>query len=169
MDERPASNLSGAVTSYTHSNGKIGVLVEVTCNSDFVARSDEFKELLHELALQIAAASPTFIRKEDIPAEQAERQQNTAEVCLYDQPFIKDNSVTILQLITGYAAKLGENLNVTRFARFGFGDPDAIVASSNGHGPQPTGDDLSGVPVRTPRPPKAGGSSAAAKMGTEPG
>ena len=71
MEQRP-SNLSGAVTSYTHSNGKIGVLVEVTCNSDFAARSDEFKELMHELALQIAAASPKFIRKEDIPGNAGE-------------------------------------------------------------------------------------------------
>jgi hypothetical protein len=102
-----------------------------------------------------------------IPAEQTERQPNPVEFCLYDQPFIKDNSVTISQLIIGYAAKLGENVNVTRFARFSFGDPDVTFAYSNGHDEQPLGGDLSGITARIPRPPKAGSGSAAAKLETE--
>lgn len=151
MEKRSVPAMSGAVTSYTHSNGKIGVLVEVTCHSEFVARSDEFRELIRDLALQIAAASPKYIRKEDVPAEQAEQQNNTSdaatgiethfeEVCPYHQPFIKDNSITISQLIIGYAAKLCENISVTRFARFAFGEPGVIVASSRGDEQQPGGD-----------------------------
>src|ERR1700694_903041 len=146
MQKRSASKPSGAVTSYTHTDGKIGVLLEVTCNSDFVARSDEFRALIHELALQIAATSPKFIRKEDVPVEVAKQYEISdpyfSEVCLYEQPFIKDNSVTVSQLIVGYSAQLRENIRVIRFALFKFGDPDTTVASAvapDEDGQQPSG------------------------------
>jgi len=152
----------GAVESYIHAGGKIGVMVEINCESDFVARTDDFKELTHDIAMHIAAVDPKFIRKEDVTPEAYEREKDIfraqaaatgkpanvvekivegkmskfyEEVCLYEQPFIKENSVSIGQLIAQKIGKLGENISVKRFARFKVGDPNMSIAVSNP--PQP--------------------------------
>jgi len=127
----------GSVASYIHAGGKIGVLVEVNCESDFVARTDDFKELVHDIAMHIAASDPKFVRKEDVTPEAYEREKDIyrsqaaatgkppqvvekivegkmskfyEEVCLYEQPFIKDQTISIAQLIATKIGKLGENL-----------------------------------------------------------
>jgi elongation factor Ts len=147
----------GAVTSYIHAGGKIGVLVEVNCESDFVARTDDFKELAHDIAMHIAASDPKYVRKEDVteadfnrekeiyldqaiksgkPAHIAEKmvagkmEKFYEEVCLLEQPFIKDQTVSISQLIASKIGKLGENISVRRFARFKVGEATATVAST---------------------------------------
>jgi elongation factor Ts len=145
----------GSVVSYIHAGGKIGVLVEVNCESDFVARTDDFKELVHDVAMHIAATDPKFVRKEDVTPESFEREKDIyrtqaaatgkpaqvvekivegkmgkfyEEVCLYEQPFIKDQTVTISQLIASKIGKLGENIAVRRFARFKVGDAGETIA-----------------------------------------
>ena len=145
----------GAVESYIHAGGKIGVLVEVNCESDFVARTEDFKELIHDISMHIAASDPKYIRKEDVTAADFAREkeiyvahaiasgkpQNIAEkmvagkmekfyeeVCLYEQPFIKDQTVSISQLIATKIGKLGENIAVRRFARFKVGEAGATIA-----------------------------------------
>jgi elongation factor Ts len=156
------------------------VIVEVTCRSDFTARSEEFKELIHNIALQIAATSPKFIKEEDIPAQARDQQADipdsgsdlkarSAELCLYGQPFIKDNSITISQLIIGYAVKLREDITVTRFARFSFGDPAITVAETDSHGQQPGGGDPDGVIARPPKSPKKGSGAVHADSDSESG
>jgi elongation factor Ts len=145
----------GSVESYIHAGGKIGVLVEVNCESDFVARTPDFRELIHDLAMHIAASDPKFIRKEDVTPEAYEKEKdiyraqaaNTGkpanviekiiegkmskfyeEVCLYEQPFIKEQNISVGQLIAAKIGKLGENISVRRFARFKVGDPGATIA-----------------------------------------
>ena len=145
----------GSVTSYIHAGGKIGVLVEVNCESDFVARTDDFKELGHDIAMHIAASDPKFIRKEDVTPEAFEREKDIfraqaaatgkppqvvekivegkmgkfyEEVCLLEQPFIKDQTMSIMQLVAAKIGKLGENISVRRFARFKVGDTGATIA-----------------------------------------
>ena len=139
----------GLVSSYIHPGAQLGVLVEVDCESDFVARTDDFKQLAHDLAMQVAAADPKYLRREDIPAKVLEQEKeiqkarvmaegkpaNVAEkivegrlskfyeeVCLYDQQFIKDGTMTVGQLVASVIAKTGENINVARFQRFKIGD-----------------------------------------------
>jgi elongation factor Ts len=139
----------GVIGSYIHPGAQLGVLIEVNCESDFVARTDDFQELVKDLAMQVAAADPQFVRREDVTeaALAAEREIQRArainegkpekmadkivegrmnkyfeEVCLYEQPFIKDNSTTIAEVIKSKIAKLGENISVSRFARFKVGD-----------------------------------------------
>ena len=148
----------GSVASYIHAGGKIGVLVEVNCESDFVARTEDFKELVHDIAMHIAASDPRYVRKEDVtpedfarekdiylakaiasgkPANIAEKMVNGMmekfyeEVCLLEQPFIKDQTISISQLIAAKVGKLGENIAVRRFARFKVGDATATVAFAN--------------------------------------
>src|SRR5215470_18102976 len=145
----------GAVESYIHAGGKIGVLVEVNCESDFVARTEDFKELTHDIAMHIAASDPKYVRKEDVteadfnrekeiyldqamksgkPAHIAEKmvagkmEKFYEEVCLLEQPFIKDQTISISQLIATKIGKLGENIAVRRFARFKVGEATATVA-----------------------------------------
>ncbi|MGA2235796.1 MAG: translation elongation factor Ts [Terriglobales bacterium] len=145
----------GSVASYIHAGGKIGVLVEVNCESDFVARTEDFKELVHDIAMHIAASDPKFVRKEDVTPEAFEREKDIyraqaaatgkpapvvekivagkmekfyEEVCLLEQPFIKDQTINIAQLIAAKVGKLGENIAVRRFARFKVGDATATVA-----------------------------------------
>ncbi len=145
----------GSVASYIHAGGKIGVLVEVNCESDFVARTDDFKDLVHDIAMHIAASDPKFIRREDVTPEAYEREKEICreqakatgkpenviekivegkmgkfyeEVCLYDQPFIKEQTITVAQLIASKVGKLGENLSVRRFARFKVGDVGESIA-----------------------------------------
>jgi elongation factor Ts len=145
----------GSVASYIHAGGKIGVLVEVNCESDFVARTDDFKELIHDVAMHIAASDPKFVRKEDVTREAYAREKeiflaqavasgkppNIAEkmvtgkmekfyeeVCLLEQPFIKDQTISVGQLIAMKIVKLGENIAVRRFARFKVGETGMTVA-----------------------------------------
>jgi elongation factor Ts len=145
------------VASYIHAGGKIGVLVEVNCESDFVARTDDFKALVHDIAMHIAATDPRFVRKEDVTPEAFEKEKEIyraqaaqtgkpapviekivegkmgkfyEEVCLYEQPFIKDQTMTVSQLIASLIGKLGENISVRRFARFKVGDVSETVAVS---------------------------------------
>lgn len=139
----------GLVGSYVHIGGKIGVLVEVNCETDFVARNEEFQQLVKDIAMQIAWADPKFIRKEDITEEALANQYKLfreeaaasgaseellrhtvegkmakfyAEKCLYEQPFIKDPNVTVGELITSKIAKIKENIKVSRFVRFKIGE-----------------------------------------------
>ena len=139
----------GAVGSYIHGGGKIGVLVEVNCETDFVARTDEFQELVRDIAMHIAAAEPRFVRREEVTADVLEREREIfreqalasgkpadvvekivdgkmekyyAEFVLLEQPFVKDPDKTIGQLITEKVAKIGENIQVRRFVRFKLGE-----------------------------------------------
>lgn len=143
------STSEGLIGSYIHLGGKIGVLVELNCESDFVARTDDFQNLLKELALQVAAANPTYVRREDIPADVIERERSIykaqmensgkpanvidkivdgklgsfyEQVCLIDQPSIRDPKTTVTQMIQAAIAKLGENVSVARFVRFKVGE-----------------------------------------------
>ncbi|PSH03224.1 MAG: translation elongation factor Ts [Acidobacteria bacterium] len=145
----------GVVTSYIHAGGKIGVLLEVNCESDFVARTAEFQELVHDIAMHIAAVDPRYVRKEDVTAADLEKEKDIyraqaaatgkpapviekivegkmgkfyEEVCLLEQPFIKEQSVSISQLIAAVIGKLGENISVRRFARFKVGEPTETIA-----------------------------------------
>jgi len=143
------STKQGTVGSYIHMGGKIGVLGEVNCESDFVARTDDFQTLVREIAMQIAAADPRYIRREDVPAAELEQERAIfraqfegsgkppqvvekivegkltsffERTVLLDQPSIRDGAVTIAQFIAQTVAKLGENITVSRFARFKLGE-----------------------------------------------
>jgi len=147
----------GSVASYIHAGGKIGVLVEVNCESDFVARTDDFKGLLTDIAMHIAAVDPRYVRKEDVTPADMDREKEVyraqaaatgkppavvekivegklgkfyEEFCLLQQPFIKEPTVTIEELIKQKISKLGENISVSRFARFKVGDPNWTVAQT---------------------------------------
>jgi elongation factor Ts len=147
----------GSVASYIHAGGKIGVLVEVNCESDFVARTDDFKDLIKDIAMHIAAADPKFVRREDVTPEAYEREKEIyraqaastgkpapvvekivegkmakfyEEVCLLDQPFVKEPGISVQQLIASKVGKLGENISVRRFARFKVGDAGETIAIS---------------------------------------
>jgi elongation factor Ts len=110
----------GVIEAYVHPGGRIGVLVEVNCETDFVARTDEFKELAHNLALQIAAMCPQFISPEDI-AQETETDEDAKTNCLLLQPYIKDPEKTVQDIVTETIAKVGENIKVRRFIRFELG------------------------------------------------
>jgi len=139
----------GVVGSYIHAGGKIGVLVEVNCETDFVARTDEFQELVRDIAMHIAAADPRFVRREEVTAgvldrERAVQREKTlaegkpekvvdkivegrmekffAEQVLLEQPFVKDPDKTVGDLVTAKVAKIGENIQVRRFSRFKLGE-----------------------------------------------
>ena len=151
----------GQVASYIHAGGKIGVLLELNCESDFVARTEDFQELLRDIAMHIAAVDPRFVSREDVTPADLEREKDVyraqaaatgkpaniiekmlegklakfyEEFCLLDQPFIKEASQTIGQLIASKVAKLGENISVRRFARFKVGAPDWTVAQTKAAG-----------------------------------
>ncbi len=117
----------GLVESYVHTGGKIGVLVEINCETDFVARCDDFKALARDLAMQIAAATPAYLQREDIPADVVSAKQGNGfeefckEACLLEQPFIKDAALSIRDRVTQVIAKVGENIVVRRFIRFQLG------------------------------------------------
>jgi elongation factor Ts len=143
----------GAVVSYVHANGRIGVLLEVNCETDFVARNEDFVSFTKDVAMQIAAMAPQFVRKEEVPADQVEAEKAVLiakakedpkmagkpdamlakitegqvtkwmkEICLLDQPFVKDDSKTIDQLLQALIAKIGENIKIRRFVRFELGE-----------------------------------------------
>jgi elongation factor Ts len=114
--ERVASQ--GLIEAYIHPGGRLGALVEVNCETDFVAHTDEFKALAHDLTLQVAAAAPQFISAEEIPKGE---NLNPKEVCLLEQSFIKDESKTLGEVIAETVAKLGERVSVRRFSRFELG------------------------------------------------
>ncbi len=117
--KKERSTSQGLVETYVHTGGRIGAMVEVNCETDFVARTDEFKELAHHLAMQVAAASPQFISGEAVPeGVDADHQ----EACLLLQPYIKDPGKTVQDIITETIAKVGENIKVSRFARFELGE-----------------------------------------------
>jgi elongation factor Ts len=142
----------GIVGTYVHAGSKLGVLVEVNCESDFVARTDDFQDLVHDIAMHIAATDPRFISKEDVDEDalnkerEVQRERALAdgkpeqivdkivegrmkkyyeEVCLLEQPFVKDNASTVGEMITQTVSKLGENIVVSRMARFKVGEADA--------------------------------------------
>ena len=108
----------GLVEAYIHPGGRLGVLVELNCETDFVAHTDEFKGLAHNLALQIAATAPQFISAEQIPQEM---KLDPKEVCLLAQPFIKDQTKSIETIINEVVAKVGEKISIGRFVRFQVG------------------------------------------------
>jgi elongation factor Ts len=139
----------GVIGTYIHPGSQLGVLVEVNCESDFVARTEEFQRLVHDVAMQIAALDPRFIRREDVSPEVLEQEREIQraraiaegkppqvaekivdgrmtkyfeEVCLYEQPFIKEATTTIGQMVAATIAKTGENVGVSRFMRFKVGD-----------------------------------------------
>jgi elongation factor Ts len=145
----------GLIGSYIHAGGQLGVLVEVNCESDFVARTEDFKELVHDVAMHIAAADPRYLRREDVPADVLEKEREIAraralnegkpekvvdrivegrinkfyeEVCLLEQPFVKEATLTIDQLVKTKIAKLKENMSIARFIRFKVGDVAAAEA-----------------------------------------
>ena len=108
----------GMIDAYIHTDGRIGAMVEVNCETDFVARTDEFKELAHNLAMQVAAMPPQFISIDDAPFGDTIEPE---VACLLHQPYIKDLSKTVQDIITETIAKVGENIKVSRFARFELG------------------------------------------------
>ena len=128
----------GAVESYIHMGGKIGVLVEINCETDFVANTDAFKELCHNVAMHIAAAAPEFVSKDEIPAEKLEEERRIAreqvmivdgriekyckEICLLDQPYVKDPDITIQTLLHESTLKTGEKVTIRRFVRYKLGE-----------------------------------------------
>jgi len=143
------STSQGLVGSYIHTGGQVGVLVEIGCESDFVARTDEFQQLTREISMHIAAANPLYVTRDQVPTEDVEREKSIfraqftdskkpeqvidkivegklnsyyQQVVLLDQPSIREPKTSIGDLITAAAAKLGENITVTRFARFKIGD-----------------------------------------------
>jgi len=109
----------GLIEAYIHTGGRIGAMVEVNCETDFVARTDEFKELAHNLAMQVAALSPQFIAEEEL-TEEADIEPQAA--CLLLQPYIRDPGKTVRDVIVETIAKVGENIKVSRFARFELGN-----------------------------------------------
>ena len=148
------STSEGLVGSYIHAGGKIGVIVEINCESDFVARTEDFQNLCHNVAMHIAALDPRFVRREEVTPEILEREQEIyraqakatgkpdnivdkiaagkmekfyEETCLYEQHFIKDETVTIKQLVDAAIAKLGENIAIRRFIRFKVGEGAATA------------------------------------------
>jgi elongation factor Ts len=140
---------NGLIGHYIHMGGKVGVLVEVNCETDFVARTDDFQTLAKEVAMHIAAADPKFVRREEIPAEILDKEREIyraqfaasgkpanviekivdgklesyyAQVCLLDQPSVRDPNVTVQQMVSAATAKTGENVTISRFARFKLGE-----------------------------------------------
>jgi elongation factor Ts len=139
----------GTITSYIHGGGRIGVLVEINCETDFVAKTDEFKQLAHDIAMQIAASNPTYINREEVPQAVQDHEKEVLraqaleegkpekvidkmvegrlekyfkENCLLEQPYIKDPDKTVQQMVLEMVSKIGENINIRRFARFEVGE-----------------------------------------------
>ena len=115
--ERTAAE--GLIEAYIHTGGRVGAMIELNCETDFVARTDEFKELAHNLAMQVAAMAPQFVSEADMP-KGADVEPSVA--CLLLQPYIKDQDLTIGDIITETIARVGENIKVSRFARFELGE-----------------------------------------------
>jgi elongation factor Ts len=183
---------SGAIATYTHADGKIGVMVEVMCGSDLVAEGEAFQAFIHEIAMQIAAADPRFIRKANVPSEivaqERERYRLLAaelhrpshvvekivegkvaklydEICLYEQPFIKDPSISISDLVKSKSRELGERLVSRRCARFKLRDGSYSVAVDAGW--QSDQGDEPGILSPGRVPPKSGSGSTGALPGAD--
>ena len=116
----------GLVSSYIHMGGKLGVLVEVNCETDFVARTEQFKEFVKDIAMQVAASDPLYISKEEVPPEVIKKEKKEeeyfAKVCLLEQPFIKDPNIKVKEYLTSKIAQLGENTVIRRFIRYKVGE-----------------------------------------------
>ena len=110
----------GLIEAYIHSGGRIGAIVEVSCETDFVARTSDFKGLSHDLAMQVAAMSPRYVHSSEIP--EGDEDTDPQEACLMQQPFIRDPAITIEDLVNQAVGKLGENVRVRRFTRFSLGE-----------------------------------------------
>jgi len=114
--------MEGKIESYIHQGSKIGVLVEVNCETDFVAQNEDFGKFARDVALHIAAVNPKYLKKEDIPqdelAEQKDQDGYIKQVCLLEQPFVKDPKITISQYTTNLIASIGENIFINRFVRY---------------------------------------------------
>jgi len=159
----------GLVSCYIHAGGKIGVLVEINCESDFVARTDDFQNLCHDVAMHVAALDPRFLRREEVTQEILDREREIyreqakatgkpenviekivtgkmekfyEENCLYEQHFIKDEGTTIKELVDQAIAKLGENIAIRRFSRFKVGEMDGTGTTDTHEGP-----DAAGTPI----------------------
>ena len=111
----------GLIETYIHTGGRIGALLEVNCETDFVARTNEFRELAHHLAMQVAATAPVFLSRDDFDEKELPDEVDPDEVCLLSQPFIRDPERTVQDIITDTVARVGENIKVRRFARFELG------------------------------------------------
>ena len=109
----------GVVDSYIHSGSRVGAIVELNCETDFVARTPDFRGLAHDIAMQVAAMSPRYVDASDVPEGDG---QDPEEVCLLQQPFIKDTSVSVVDVVNEAVGKLGENIRVKRFTRFSIGE-----------------------------------------------
>jgi len=118
----------GRIDSYVHFGGNLGALVEVNCETDFVARTDVFKKFVKDLAMQVAASSPEYIRKEDVDKDALSKIENPEEYlkqsCLLEQPFIKDTKMSVADCLREVVSKTGENIVIKRFIRFSLGDSD---------------------------------------------
>jgi elongation factor Ts len=112
----------GRIESYVHHDGRLASIVEVQCETDFVARTPDFAEFCRNVAMQVASMSPRFVKKEDAPKDDVLKEDEVKLLCLLDQPFVKDAKVTIGDLLKLLIAKTGENILVKRFARFSIGD-----------------------------------------------
>ena len=186
--ELPTSPFPGAIGTYIHAGGRVGVLIELACESEFVCRTEEFSQLMHDIAMQIAASDPKFIRKEDVTPEAYEREKDIYRaiasgkpahivgrlvagrmakfyeaVCLCEQPFIKDQTISVSQLIATKSAMLGENISVRRFARFKVGDSSSTACASR----ESEGGEEAGIAVRKPKGPRLDSGSAVVKPDTE--
>ncbi len=111
----------GVVDLYVHAGKRVGAMVEVNCETDFVARTEDFNELAHNLAMQVAAMAPLYVDTDQMPADEA---RSPEEVCLLKQSYIKDPGMTIGDLVLGVRARVGENIRVSRFVRFSLGEGD---------------------------------------------
>ena len=109
----------GVIDSYIHAGSHIGAMVELSCETDFVARTTEFVELAHNIAMQVAAMAPTYVGREEMPPDEERKPE---EVCLLDQAFIKDTGKTVGDLVLDARARVGENIRISRFTRFGLGE-----------------------------------------------
>lgn len=154
----------GLVASYIHAGGKIGVLVEVNCESDFVARTEDFQRLCHDVAMHVAALDPQFLRREEVTQEILDQKRRVyseeakasgkpepviekivngkmekfyEENCLLEQHFIKDEGITVKELVDQAIAKLGENMSIRRFSRFKVGETDGAGAAAGSAEPAP--------------------------------
>ncbi len=153
----------GVIDSYIHAGGRIGVLVEVNCETDFVSRNEQFRAFVHDVAMHIAAAAPLYIRREDVPGEVLEHEKSIymaqaaasgkpeniqakmaegridkfyKEVCLMEQPFVKDPDITINELLGAQVAKLGENIKISRFTRYVLGQTEDQAEAAEERGLQ---------------------------------
>ena len=177
----------GLVGSYIHAGGKIGVLLELNCESDFVARTDDFQRLCHDIAMHVAALDPRFLRREEVTDEILEREREIyreqaratgkpepvvekivsgkmekfyEENCLYEQHFIRDEALTIKELIAQTIAKIGENIAVRRFSRFKVGETDGKAGA--------TGQEPAEPQAGSPSPASSAGPSSSAMNASKP-